>query len=252
MPSTLRAMCLASALLFVAGCGGELPSIAPTVPTAIPLPTRIRPPLAARTQTPRRSRPHRRRSRCQSANHRPAPPRTRRAATLSAAHAIPSRDRAARRSDERAGRAQLPATVPLLWRQRFQTGQSLLARRAQSPAARATGPPGLQPAAPGRVVRQKNTRSARRSGYRPGTRRAEPLNGAAMGPTAAMFDQRRAVLHQASLRTGPGHVEHRRACRMRPERSRRPSPPRRARCALPPAAHRPHARWHRRSGCCGR
>jgi hypothetical protein len=39
MPVKLRAICLASAMFFVAACGGELPAIAPSAPTAIPLPT---------------------------------------------------------------------------------------------------------------------------------------------------------------------------------------------------------------------
>jgi hypothetical protein len=39
MPVKLRAICLASAMFFVAACGGELPVIAPAAPTVIPLPT---------------------------------------------------------------------------------------------------------------------------------------------------------------------------------------------------------------------
>jgi len=39
MSSKLRAMCLGSAMLFAAACGRELPTVAPTAPTAIPLPT---------------------------------------------------------------------------------------------------------------------------------------------------------------------------------------------------------------------
>jgi ATPase subunit of ABC transporter with duplicated ATPase domains len=42
--------------------------------------------------------------------------------------------------------AQLPAVLPVLWRRRFQTGQSLLAGRAQPPAARVPRPARLQPA----------------------------------------------------------------------------------------------------------
>jgi hypothetical protein len=39
MASKLRALCLASAMAFAVACGGEPPTIAPTAPTAIPLPT---------------------------------------------------------------------------------------------------------------------------------------------------------------------------------------------------------------------